>query len=35
MKELALSSDKVRSYLDGGEPSKIIIKPPKLISLVV
>jgi leucyl-tRNA synthetase len=35
MKELALSSDKVRTYLDGGEPSKIIIKPPGLVSLVV
>jgi leucyl-tRNA synthetase len=35
MKDLALSSDKIRSYLDGGEPTKIIIKPPKLISLVV
>jgi leucyl-tRNA synthetase len=35
MKELALSSDKVRTYLDGGEPSKVVIKPPKLVSLVV
>jgi leucyl-tRNA synthetase len=35
MKDLALSSDKIRPYLDGGEPTKIIIKPPKLISLVV
>jgi leucyl-tRNA synthetase len=34
MKELALSSDKVRTYLDGGEPSKVVIKPPKLVSLV-
>jgi leucyl-tRNA synthetase len=35
MKELALSSEKVRAYLDGGEPSKIIVKPPRLVSLVV
>ena len=35
MVELALASEKVRSYLNGGEPSKIITKPPKLVSLVV
>jgi leucyl-tRNA synthetase len=35
MKALALSSDKVRTYLDGGEPSKVVIKPPKLVSLVI
>jgi leucyl-tRNA synthetase len=35
MKELALASEKVRAYLDGGEPSKIIVKPPRLVSLVV
>jgi leucyl-tRNA synthetase len=35
MKQLALTSDKVRPYLDGGEPTKIIVRPPKLISLVV
>ena len=31
----ALASDKVRGYLDGNEPAKVIAKPPKLISLVV
>jgi leucyl-tRNA synthetase len=35
MKELALSSAKIQGYLDGGEPSKVIIKPPKLVSLVI
>jgi leucyl-tRNA synthetase len=35
MRELALTSAKVRAFLDGEEPSKIIVKPPKLISLVV
>jgi leucyl-tRNA synthetase len=35
MRELALASEKVRSYLEGGEPSKIIVKPPRLVSLVV
>ena len=33
MKEIALASEKVRSHLPG-EPSKVIVKPPKLISLV-
>ena len=33
MKELALASDKVRSHL-AGEPRKVIVKPPKLVSLV-
>ena len=33
MTELALSSEKVQSFLDG-EPKKVIVKPPKLVSLV-
>jgi leucyl-tRNA synthetase len=35
MKARALSSAKVGAHLGGREPSKIIAKPPKLISLVV
>ena len=35
MKDRALASEKVRGHLAGREPSKIIAKPPKLISLVV
>ena len=35
MRERALGSPKVRRYLDGKEPSKVIIKPPRLVSLVV
>ncbi len=35
MKDLALASEKVRAYLDGGEPEKVIIRPPKLVNLVV
>jgi leucyl-tRNA synthetase len=35
MRQLALASEKVQPYLNGGEPTKIIIKPPRLISLVV
>jgi leucyl-tRNA synthetase len=35
MLKLALDSDKVRSYLNGGEPRKVIARPPKLLSLVV
>jgi leucyl-tRNA synthetase len=31
----ALASEKVRAHLDGGEPTKVIAKPPKLVSLVV
>ena len=33
MTELALSSEKVRAHLDG-DPKKVIVKPPKLVSLV-
>jgi len=35
MKEIALSSDKVRAHLGGKPPAKVIAKPPKLLSLVV
>ncbi|MPZ90874.1 MAG: leucine--tRNA ligase [Actinobacteria bacterium] len=35
MRERALSSEKIRGYLNGKEPTKVIIKPPKLVSLVV
>ncbi len=31
----ALASPKVQSHLDGKEPTKVIAKPPKLLSLVV
>ena len=31
----ALASEKVQSQLNGGEPRKVIAKPPKLLSLVV
>ena len=33
MTELALASEKVRAHLDG-DPKKVIVKPPKLVSLV-
>ncbi|MEZ5144405.1 MAG: leucine--tRNA ligase [Acidimicrobiales bacterium] len=32
---LALASPKVQAHLDGGEPRKVIAKPPKLINIVV
>ena len=35
MIERALASEKIQAFLDGGEPTKIITKPPKLVSLVV
>jgi leucyl-tRNA synthetase len=35
MREKALASEKIQAHLNGGEPRKIITKPPKLISLVV
>ena len=34
MTERALASDKVRGYLGEGEPAKVIVKPPRLVSLV-
>ena len=35
MVQTALASEKVKNHLDGKEPSKVITKPPKLVSLVV
>jgi leucyl-tRNA synthetase len=35
MKDLALSSDKIKGHLDGKAPEKIIVKPPRLISIVL
>jgi leucyl-tRNA synthetase len=32
---LALASPKVRAYLDGGEVSKVIVRPPRLVNVVV
>ncbi|MCB2224360.1 MAG: leucine--tRNA ligase [Actinobacteria bacterium] len=32
---VALSSEKVQGYLGGGEPDRVIARPPKLISIVV
>jgi leucyl-tRNA synthetase len=32
---LALSSDKVQAHLDGGDPRKVIVRPPKLVNVVV
>ena len=31
---LALASDRVRNLLDGGEPDKVIVRAPKLVSIV-
>ena len=35
MLRLGLASEKVQGYLNGGEPRKVIAKPPKLLSLVI
>ena len=35
MRERALSSKKISDYLEGREPQRVIVKPPKLVSLVV
>ncbi|HVE76418.1 MAG TPA: leucine--tRNA ligase [Actinomycetota bacterium] len=35
MRELALSNEKVRSHLDGAEPKKIVVVPPRLVNVVV
>ena len=32
---LALASEKVRAHLAGGEPRKVIARPPKLVNVVV
>ena len=31
----ALASEKVQAILDGGQPEKVIARPPKLVNLVV
>ncbi|MGH2750436.1 MAG: leucine--tRNA ligase [Actinomycetota bacterium] len=35
MRRRALDSEKIKGYLGGKEPLKVIVKPPKLVSLVV
>jgi leucyl-tRNA synthetase len=35
MKERALSSEKIKAHLNGGAPDKIIVRPPRLVNLVV
>ena len=35
MKDLALGSEKIQAHLAGRAPTKVITKPPKLVSLVV
>ncbi len=32
---LALASERVQGYLDGGEPRRVIARPPKLVNVVV
>ena len=32
---LALDSPKVRDLLDGGQPKKVIARPPKLVNIVL
>ena len=32
---LALASERVQAYLDGGEPRRVIARPPKLVNVVV
>jgi len=34
MKSFALASERVQAYLGGKEPSKVVVVPPKLVSLV-
>ena len=33
-REAALASDRVRQALDGREPARVIVRPPKLVSIV-
>ncbi len=33
--ELALASERVQGFLEGGEPKKVIARPPKLVNIVV
>ncbi len=32
---LALASERVQAFMNGGEPKKVIAKPPKLVNVVV
>ena len=32
---LALASEKVQGFLDGAAPRKVIVRPPKLVNIVV
>jgi leucyl-tRNA synthetase len=32
---LALASERVQAFLEGGEPKKVIARPPKLVNIVV
>jgi leucyl-tRNA synthetase len=34
-RELALGSERVQSYLDGGDPERVIVRVPKLVNVVV
>ena len=33
--ELALASERVQAYLEGGEPKKVIARPPNLVNVVI
>ena len=35
MEAKALASEKVKAHIDGGSPDKVIVRPPKLVNLVV
>ncbi len=35
MQELAMESARIREFLNGGDPLKVIAVPPKLVNLVV
>lgn len=35
MRSLALSSERVRRHLDGREPQKVVVVPPRIVSIVV
>jgi leucyl-tRNA synthetase len=32
---LALTSERVAKYLDGGEPSRVVVRPPHVVNVVV
>ena len=33
--QLALASERVKSYIGDGEPLRVIVRPPKLVNVVV